>query len=39
MNFCPACGTRAVAIDRKNEHTRYRCTKLNCAKVFKPKNE
>jgi len=37
MNFCPACGSRAVPKDRFNENSKYVCTRQICAKEFKPK--
>jgi len=39
MNFCPACGSRAVPKDRlnENENSKYVCTRQICGKEFKPR--
>ncbi len=37
MIFCPACESRALPINKNNENTRYRCTKIRCSKEFKPR--
>ena len=39
MIFCPQCDSRAVQIKENDITTKYRCTRVICAKEFIKRNE
>jgi len=39
MIFCPACDSRAVPMDKKNEKTKYKCVKPVCGREFRVRNK